>query len=242
MMSSIRWSFILAIWLPCNCVQQVENTVDETSEIRSQTTRLKPGSLLESSVVVSKNEIMAIRDLGRYQCRIEFQWERSDFAPDESADGVCVAVSFHPYYTQDHVVSVTKQLPELRCVSLRHCYRITDAALNSLALSDHLEIVDLSYTSSVYAGNNSVPPGFMPLRHRVDAKLTDSGLESLHRLTTLRVLNIAGNHFSEDSVLQLIAASKLRELTFSNGLLSTDSIKHLSASNPELILLAEPVY
>ena len=144
MTMSIRWLSLIAFWLPWIFVQQAENISEEIAEIRSSATGLKPGSLLESSVVVSKNEIMAIRDLGRYQCRMEFQWERSDFALNESADGVCVALSFHPYYTQDHVVSVVKQLPELRCASLRHCYRITDAALSSLALLDHLEIVDLS--------------------------------------------------------------------------------------------------
>jgi len=201
--------------------------------IHSQTTNSNHTD--EQMVSLRKAELEAIRRLAQKQCHLVFSWEEVEY----SCESVVSSLRFHPFYAFDEEVEHASVFLQLREVSLKHCYRISDKSLASIAKIKDLCVLDLSYQTSSRAGNNAALCGKFPSVEIV-SKVSDVGLRQLCVLKNLKKLNIAGKPFGHDAVMSVAQSCPLEELVVSKGTLSDDAIAELGDTHPKLSLVIVP--
>ena len=120
--------------------------------------------------------------------------------------------------TDSHVRDILKEIPELRELTLRHCYLLTDTFM--VSVGDIISLRTLTLTSS---------------------EITSKGVGSLSQLSSLRCLNLGYSKNIDDlSLRSFFSLPALKSLTlchcFNIRFLNTADIQIVSTELQELLL------
>ena len=197
---------------------------------------------IPDSYTLTRDQIVAIRDLGRDHGSLTFVWDREPNEPLEwewhaeenlepvPTDGVLYGFDGDPWYTTEHTLKALTAFPETSYVNLAYCFRCSDAGIGYLKELKSLKTLVLYRNAARYNGNFPFP---IKNPEQIKQLLTNQALEHIADFPSLQALHLGDNQFSEAAILKLGRLKSLKDLSLDHSQISADGLSELGTLLPD---------
>ncbi|MCA9033685.1 MAG: hypothetical protein KDA91_01085 [Planctomycetaceae bacterium] len=193
-----------------------------------------------ASYTLTRDQIVAIRDLSRDHGTLTFVWDWRPNDPwnwhDESqpepspTEGILYGFDGDSFYTTEHTLKALAAFPETSHVNLAYCFRCSDKGIEHLKELKSLRTLVLYRNAARYSGTFPFP---VQKPEEIKQLITDQAIEHIAAFPSLEALHLGDNQFSEAAILRLGSLKTLKLLSLDDSQISANGLTELKASLPD---------
>ncbi|MFK7819850.1 MAG: hypothetical protein AB8G99_14105, partial [Planctomycetaceae bacterium] len=123
-----------------------------------------------------------------------------------------IGIKGHAFWTTQRTLAAATSFKDICYVNLSYCCRLSDDGIKELTKLKHLQVLVLYRTHARYGGNLILPMITGDMAKEMRQPITDQSLDHISKMTSLRVLYLGDNDFSEAAMMKLVTLNKLTRL------------------------------